>query len=81
MEERAVLVENLQSQLLVLQNQYDQQVSLQDKTAAEARKCQVELEEVRELTQSEVSSLQAELAAAKSENNSSHMATEAVSWE
>ena len=78
-EEKGVLVESLRSQLVALQSKYEEDARLLDKAAEEAKKYQAELEEVRELSQSELSSLQAELAAARSESNTSKMGTEAVS--
>ena len=78
-EEKLTLVQSLQVQLVEVQTKFKVQAVQLDKTSEEAKKWHTELEEAKDLAESEISGLQAELATARSESNSSNMAAELVS--
>ena len=77
-EEKELLCETLKADIAALQAQHEEDISCVGKMSAEAEQWRTELSELREMSSSEMASLQAELAASKSETNTHQMTTSTV---
>ena len=77
-EEKRVIDEVLKGEIIALQAKHEEDASRVSILSADSERYRAELAELGIVSGCEVASLQAELAASRSENNTNRMVTEAV---